>query len=79
MRNERLLVAAAALAGVALIVIAIVYWSVAAGSLPGFFPGHQAGSSHVHFKHGLAALLVGLALFVFVWFRTGPKRARQPG
>ncbi len=75
MRNERLLVAAAAVVGVALIVLAIVYWAEPAGSLPSFFPGYQAGSSHVHFKHGLAALLVGLAVLVFVWFRTGPKRS----
>jgi len=79
MRNDRLLVGAAALLGIALIAIAIVYWSVPAGSLPGFFPGHQAGSSHVHFKHGLASFLVGLAVLVFVWFRTGPKRARPAG
>jgi 1,4-dihydroxy-2-naphthoate octaprenyltransferase len=25
-------------------------------------------------KHGIAAFLVGLACFVFAWFRTGPKR-----
>jgi hypothetical protein len=79
MLNERLLVGAAAVLGVALIAIAIVYWTVAAGSLPSFFPGHQAGSSHVHFKHGLASLLVGLAVLVFVWFRTGPKRPRPVG
>ena len=41
---------------------------------PSFFPGHQAGSSHHHVKHGIAAFLVGLACFVFAWFRTGPKR-----
>jgi len=76
MRSERLLVAAALALGVALIVLAVVYWTTAAGSLPSFFPGYQAGSSHVHFKHGLAALLVGLAVLVCVWFRTGPKRSR---
>jgi hypothetical protein len=76
MRNDRLLVGAAALLGLVLIVIAIVYFTVSAGSLPSFFPGHQAGSTAIHVKHGLAALLVGLACFVFVWFRTGPKRPR---
>lgn len=75
MRNDRLLVLAAAVLGVVLIVLAIVYWVEPARSLPSFFPGHQAGSNHVHFKHGLAAFLVGLACFVFVWFRTGPKRS----
>jgi ammonia channel protein AmtB len=74
MRNDRLLVTLALLAGVVLIVIAIVYWAEPAKSLPSFFPGHQAGSAHHHVKHGIAAFFVGLAAFVFVWFRTGPKR-----
>ena len=73
-RNDRLLVSLAVIAGIALIVIAAVYWAEPAKSLPGFFPGHQAGSGHHHVKHGIAAFLVGLACFVFAWFRTGPKR-----
>jgi hypothetical protein len=74
MRNDRLLVALAVLAGIVLIVIAIVYWAEPARSLPGFFPGHAAGSGHRHVKHGIAAFVVGLGCFVFAWFRTGPKR-----
>jgi ABC-type nickel/cobalt efflux system permease component RcnA len=73
-RSDRLLVALALVAGVALIVIAVVYFAEPARSLPGFFPGHQAGSGHHHAKHGIASLLVGLACLVFAWFRTGPKR-----
>jgi len=79
MRSDRLLVVAAGLAGIVLIVLAIVYWVEPAGSLPSFFPGYQAHSTHVHVKHGLAALLVGLACLVFVWFRTGPKRSPSAG
>jgi len=75
MRNDRLLVALAVVVWIALIVVAAVYWAEPAKSLPGFFPGHQAGSSHHHVKHGIASFLVGLACFVFAWFRTGPKRA----
>ena len=75
MRNDRLLVALAVIAGIALIVIAAVYWAEPAKSLPGFFPGHQAGSGHHHVKHGIAAFFVGLACFVFAWFRSGPKRS----
>jgi hypothetical protein len=75
MRNDRLLAGIAVVAGIVLIVIAIVYWAEPAKSLPSFFPGHQAGSSHHHTKHGIAAFLVGLACLVFAWFRTGPKRA----
>jgi hypothetical protein len=78
MRNDRLLVALAVIVGIALIVIAIVYWVEPAKSLPSFFPGHQAGSAHHHVKHGIAAFFVGLAALVFAWFRTGPKRAAEP-
>ncbi len=79
MRNDRLLVALAVLAGIVLIAIAIVYWVDTADALPSFFPGHvgagDAEAAHHHVKHGIAAILVGLACFVFAWFRSGPKRA----
>jgi hypothetical protein len=75
MQNDRLLATIAVIVGIVLIVIAIVYWVEPAKSLPGFFPGHQAGSGHHHVKHGIAAFLVGLACLVFAWFKTGPKRA----
>jgi hypothetical protein len=65
---------AAIVVGIALIVVAIVYWAEPAKSLPSFFPGHEAGSGHHHLKHGLAAFLVGVALLVFAWFQTGKKR-----
>jgi len=74
--NRRALAALAVVVGIALIVIAVVYWVEPAKSLPSFFPGHQAGSSHHHTKHGIASFLVGLACFAFAWFNTGPKRSR---
>jgi hypothetical protein len=73
--RKRLLSAAAIVVGLALIVVAIVYWAEPADSLPSFFPGHEAGSDHHHVKHGIAAFLVGVACLVFAWFNTGPKRA----
>jgi uncharacterized membrane protein HdeD (DUF308 family) len=73
-RNDRLLVIIAIVAGVVLIVIGVVYFALPAKSLPGFFPGHQAGSTHHHVKHGIAAVLLGLACLVFAWFRSGPSR-----
>jgi hypothetical protein len=71
--NPRLIAAAAAVVGLVLIVIAIVYFVEPAKSLPGFFPGHESGSSHHHAKHGIAALALGLAALAFAWFQTGPK------
>ena len=57
-----------------LLVIAFVYWIEPARSLPGFFPGHEAGSSHHHVKHGIAAFLLGIAALVLAWFQSGPRR-----
>ena len=76
MQNRRLLVVLAVVLGIVLIVIAGVYWAEPAKSLPSFFPGHTAGSSHHHVKHGIASFLVGLACFAFAWFNSGPKRSR---
>ena len=73
MSNSRLLAAAAAVAGLILIVIGIVYFSEPAKSLPSFFPGHEAGSTHHHVKHGIAAVALGLAALAFAWFQTGPR------
>ena len=50
-RNRNLLVVLAVVLGIALIVIAAVYWAEPARSLPSFFPGHEAGSNHHHVKH----------------------------
>jgi hypothetical protein len=71
--NNRWTIIAAGIAGVILIVIAIVYFAEPAKSLPSWFPGHQAGSSHHHVKHGIAALLLGLGAFVLAWFQSGPR------
>jgi hypothetical protein len=72
--NRRLLAALAVIVGIALIVVAAIYWAEPAKSLPSFFPGHKAGSNHHHVKHGIAALLVGLACLAFAWFQTGGDR-----
>ena len=72
--NRRVLAAAAAVVGIALIVLAGIYWAEPAKSLPSWIPGHEAGSNHHHVKHGIASFLVGLACFAFAWFNTGPKK-----
>jgi hypothetical protein len=72
MTKRRNLIVPAVLLGIVFVVIAVVYWIEPAGSLPAFFPGHEAGSSHHHAKHGIAAFVVALACFVFAWFQSGP-------
>ncbi len=74
--NSRPLVILATVIGLALIVLAFVYFAEPAKSLPSWLPGHESGSGHHHVKHGIASLLVGLALLVFAWFQSGPRRAR---
>jgi len=77
MTKRRNLIAPAIALGVLFLVIAIVYWVDSAGSLPSFFPGHEAGSGHHHVKHGIAALIVAVGCFVFAWFQSGPSTAQR--
>ncbi len=77
MKGNRALVWLAAVAGVALIVLAVVYWAEPARSLPSWIPGHEAGSGHHHIKHGIASFLVGLACLVYAWFQTGGTRTSR--
>jgi lysylphosphatidylglycerol synthetase-like protein (DUF2156 family) len=74
MSKNTALVVASVVAGVVLIALAFVYWIEPASSLPSWLPGHAAGSSHHHVKHGIAAFLVGIACLVFAWFRSAPKK-----
>jgi hypothetical protein len=72
MTKHRNLVIPAIVAGAIFLVIAVIYWVEPASSLPSFFPGHDAASSHHHTKHGIAAFVVALGCFAFAWFQTGP-------
>jgi hypothetical protein len=48
--------------GVVLLIVAGVYALVPAEQLPGFFPGHEAGVTRAHMKHGMVSGVVGLVL-----------------
>jgi hypothetical protein len=61
--------------GIIFIILAFVYWFTPAGSLPSFMPGFQTGSTTVHFKHGIAAFILGLGAFIYAWFAGGTKSA----
>jgi hypothetical protein len=77
MNQRKLLIAASVALGVALLVVAVVYFVTPEHSLPAFFPGHAAAGSaeanHHHSKHGIAAVVLALACFAFAWFQTGPR------
>jgi hypothetical protein len=51
------------------VVIAIMYYALPGGSLPTFFPGYVAGSTHIHFMHGVAAT-AGAVVFLLVGLST---------
>jgi hypothetical protein len=70
-RNKALAVIAA-IVGILLVIAAVVYFVEPASSLPAFFPGQQSGSSHHHVTHGIAALVLGVLLLIFAWFRSAP-------
>jgi len=57
---------------IALIAIAVVYFTTSAGNLPAFFPGHAKGSVHHHVKHGIACLALAVAALIGAWFTTAP-------
>ena len=56
------------LLGVVLLIVAAVYFVVPADQLPGFFPGHEAGVTAIHTKHGIAAAVAGVVVLAAgVW------------
>jgi hypothetical protein len=64
----------AVIVGLGFLILAFIYWTTPASGLPMFFPGYNATMATVHFKHGLAALILGLGCFVFAWFNSGKKQ-----
>jgi hypothetical protein len=77
MSRRNPLVVPAIVLGILFLVVAAIYFVESASSLPSFFPGHTAGSSHHHFKHGLLAAVLGIGCLLYAWFQTGPA-ARRP-
>jgi len=71
--NKKLQAWGGAVLGVVFVILAVVYWTTPAGSLPVFFPGYAVGSAVVHFKHGLASLILGIACLILAWFGTAKK------
>ena len=56
------------LLGVVLLIVAAVYFVLPADQLPSFFPGHEAGVTRMHTRHGIVAGVAGLVLLAAgVW------------
>jgi hypothetical protein len=56
------------LLGVVLLVVAAVYFLMPSDQLPSFFPGHEAGVTRMHTKHGIVAGVAGLVLLAAGWW-----------
>ena len=76
--NKKLLIAALAVLAVIFVGLAVYYAMTPAGSLPHLLPGYQAGSTHTHLKHALAAFILAVGCGLLIWFATGKKAASVP-
>jgi hypothetical protein len=54
------------------VIIAAMYFVLPGGSLPTFFPGYVASSTHIHMMHGFAAA-TGAVVFLLVGLSTRPR------
>jgi hypothetical protein len=77
MTKNRSLIVPAVVLGLVLLALAVLYFVDSASALPSFIPGHEAGSSHHHVKHGIAAAILALGCFTFAWFQSGPSGASR--
>ena len=68
-----------AIVGILLVILALIYMTTAAGSLPSFIPGHVNGSTGHHPLRVGVALVVGLVLLGGAWWLGfgGKKPARS--
>jgi hypothetical protein len=54
--------------GIALLVVAGMYFLMPADALPGFFPGHETGLARMRYKHGVVSGAIGVVLLAVSWF-----------
>jgi len=59
--------------GIVFVALAIYYWLTPADMLPAFLPGYSVAMTTPHIKHGIASLVVGLALLIYAWFASAKK------
>jgi amino acid permease len=57
-----------AIVGILLLILALIYVVIPAGSLPSFVPGHIQGSTGHHPLRAGVALVVGLVLLGGAWW-----------
>lgn len=53
------------------VALAVVYFTTSANNLPSVMPGHQAGVTRHHTKHGIAMLGLAVVSLVGAWMLSG--------
>ena len=76
---KKMLVIGLGILGVAFLALAVYYFRTPASSLPVFIPGHEAGVSAPHMKHGIAAAILGIGCGILAWFMSGKQAPSEPG
>src|SRR5947199_3892896 len=81
MANRRALVLACFVLAAMFVILAAVYFTRSAQDLPGFLPGHQAGLTRHHTKHGIAMLGLAVVSLLGAWMLGGssPKSETSGG
>lgn len=72
----KLIISLSIVVGLLLLVIAFVYLTTPVAGLPHFFPGFDPAVTKIHFKHGLASLILAIGSFVFAWFQSGKLKTK---
>jgi len=70
------LTAALIILGILFVVVGVIYETRTAAHLPSFLPGHQAGDTGHHVKHGIAAFALAVIAWIGAWFSAG-RRSRS--
>jgi hypothetical protein len=52
-------------------IVAVVYFTKTAGSLPHFYLGYTKGSTHKHLKHGVVFVGLAVVLLLGAWMVSG--------
>jgi len=71
--NKIVLSIGAFILGVLFLYATYIYATMPADMLPHAMPGFAEGVTKIHYKYAIGSFFLGLALFAYAWFQTGPK------
>jgi len=74
---KRVVVIGLIVVGVGCVALSVLYFSRSADALPAFLPGHQAGLTRHHTKHGVAMVGLAVVCWAGAWMASGSGRTRR--